>query len=135
MPVQSVPASAELPAASAAGQEATVGRKPARRSRDDLLLLGLAILVLVVPAWLRSLPGGNLHVEDRAVAPLRIRVNSAPWHHFLLLEGIGEVRARTIVEHRQLRGPFRSLEDLLAIPRMPSGWVEQARPYLELDLP
>jgi len=71
-------------------------------------------------------------VEARGSAPVRIDANSAPWYEWTLLEGIGEVRARGIVEYRDLNGPFQSLEDLKKVPRMPSGWVEKASPYLEV---
>lgn len=67
--------------------------------------------------------------------PIRIHVNRAPWFSFTLLEGVGEARARAIVEHRDAHGPFRSYEDLERIPRMPAGWVERARPYLVLGEP
>ena len=102
----------------------------ARKLFEDLALLLLAGLILVVPAWLRSTPPGPLRLESAAVAPVRIDINRAPWYEWTLLEGIGEVRARSIVEYRDLHGPFPSIEDLGKVPRMPAGWVEKARPHL-----
>ncbi len=102
----------------------------ARKLFEDLALILLAGLILVVPAWLRSTPPGRLRLESGVVAPVRIEINRAPWYEWTLLEGIGEARARRIVEYRDLHGPFPSIEDLGKVPRMPAGWVEKARPHL-----
>jgi hypothetical protein len=83
------------------------------------------------PVWLRSTPEGRFE-ETRGSAPFRIDINRAPWYEWTLLEGIGESRARGIVEYRDANGPFRSLDDLDRVPRMPTGWVAKAAPYLEV---
>ncbi len=84
----------------------------------------------MLPGWLRGISGARARIEIRAVEPIRIEVNSAPWYHWTLLEGIGESRARVIVEYRRAHGPFLSIDDLLKVPRMPSGWVDRAREQL-----
>jgi len=102
---------------------------------EDLVLLGLAILVLVLPALWRSVGGGAGVVEVEALRPVRIDINAAPWHEWMLLEGVGEARARAIVAHRERCGGFRAIEDLAAVPGLPAGWLDQARPFLELGAP
>ncbi len=84
----------------------------------------------MVPGWLQSVSGGMVRLDHRAVEPIRVEVNTAPWYHWTLLDGIGESRARAIVEYRDAHGPFRSIEDLLQVPRMPSGWVDRSRDQL-----
>ncbi|MBI4602671.1 MAG: helix-hairpin-helix domain-containing protein [Planctomycetes bacterium] len=107
------------------------GFSKARRLLEDLALLILAVLVLAVPAWLRSVPGGPVEADPGSPKPLRIDIDRAAWHEWMLLEGIGEARARAIVEHRERLGGFRSVDDLEGVPGLPRGWLERARPFLE----
>lgn len=58
-----------------------------------------------------------LHVPDKSglPQPQKINLNRAePWL-LQALPGIGEGRAKTIVEYRNKNGPFRSIDDLLKI--------------------
>ena len=112
------------------GAEGTTG---SRRLYEDVAFLVLALLIVILPAALRSLPWGKVDVEERAVRPAMIDINKAPWHEWLLIEGIGESRAKKLVEYRQAHGPFRSLDDLKSVPRMPEGWLEKARNQLLLE--
>ena len=106
-------------------------RRPADGSlAEDLALLSLAALLLIVPALLRQAPGGAPRLEAACLAPVRIDVNRAPWFEWTLIEGIGEARARRLVEDREAKGPFQSLDDLKRVPGMPQGWVEKAREHL-----
>ena len=100
---------------------------------EDSAFLLLAVAVVALPAWLRSLPPGRVDVRQEAPSPTRIDANRAPWYEWLAIEGIGETRARRIVEYREAHGPFRSLEDLARVPRMPVGWLERAREHLTLE--
>ncbi len=116
---------------------ASVGRSwQMGRSRQiiaDLSLLVLAVAILVVPSWLESLSRTELLFEERALRPFVIEVNSAPWYEWVLLDGIGEVRARQIVAHRKRHGPFRAIDDLLEVPGLPRGWLDRARRHLSLE--
>ncbi len=105
----------------------------ARRNIEDLAFLLLAGAILVLPAWLRTGSQGNVEVMERAVKPVSIHAGTAPWYEWTLLEGIGEVRARRIVEYRSKHGPFRSAEDLARVPGMPAGWVQKALPYVTFN--
>ncbi len=68
-------------------------------------------------------------------APRRIHLNRSPWYEWTLLPGIGEARARRIVDFRALRGGFRSVEDLDQVPGMPRDFAARARPFLTLEDP
>ncbi len=106
------------------------------RSRQivaDLSLLVLAVAILLVPPWLDSLSRTAPRFEERALRPFVIEVNSAPWYEWVLLDGIGEVRARQIVAHRKRHGPFRAIDDLLEVPGLPRGWLDRARRHLALE--
>jgi DNA uptake protein ComE-like DNA-binding protein len=77
-----------------------------------------------VPSWLAAPSAGRPGLSGTCEAPRRIDINSAAWYEWTLFEGIGEARARRIVEARRERGGFSSLDDLADIPGMPEGWVE-----------
>jgi competence protein ComEA len=99
---------------------------------EDIAFLLASFAIVVLPAWLTSGCPGDTAVRRATLEPVRIDVNRAPWYEWTLLDGIGEVRARRLVEYRDENGPFRSLEDLERIPDMPGGWVDSARPQLEI---
>lgn len=115
----------------ALGKDA-LGRGVDKRGRlhEEVGVLVLALLFLVLPAYVRSTPRGPVHLEKRDVRPARIHINRAPWYEWMLLPGIGEARARNIVEYREEHGEFERIKDLLKVPRMPRGWVESAREHL-----
>jgi competence protein ComEA len=71
-----------------------------------------------------------VEVERQALRPAAIDINRAPWYEWMLLEGIGESRARSIVDYRAAHGPFRTVDDLKQVPQLPAGWVEKARRHL-----
>ena len=121
--------------ASAPKDSARCARRAPRsyaRPRHDLALVVAVLGALLAASWLRSPSAGDIALELSELPEARIDVQSADWYEWTLLEGIGEARARWIVRHREEHGPFRSLEDLRAIPRLPAGWVEAAAPFLEL---
>lgn len=102
---------------------------------EELAVLVVALLVLLLPGLLRREEAQGARLERFSVAPIEIDVERAPWYEWALLDGIGEVRARRIVEYRERHGPPRSLSDLARIPGLPAGWVEKAEPYLSLPSP
>ncbi|GAA0457361.1 helix-hairpin-helix domain-containing protein [Alkalibacillus silvisoli] len=56
-----------------------------------------------------SVPHSNLEANNQ------IRVNSATIDELTSLPGIGEQRAKTIIDYREEHGPFSNVEDLLNI--------------------
>ncbi len=118
----------QLPAPGAARADPPGPRRP------DLALLLAAAAALVIPSWPAAPRAGAEIAPPGGRAPeasaLLIDARTAPWYEWTLLEGIGEARARRIVEARAARGGFRSLEDLEAIPGLPRGWSARAAPFL-----
>jgi competence protein ComEA len=86
-------------------------------------VLGLAIA--------RILPSGDVRADDGrpAAANLvhRVDLNRAAWYELADLPGIGEAKARTIVEDREARGPFSALEDLDRVPGIGPATVARIR--------
>lgn len=97
-----------------------------------LALLALVLVLLLVPAWLAP-PVEAPRFEQIGLPPLSIDVESAAWYEWATLEGIGEVRARRIVEWIEAHRPLSRLEDLEQIGGLPRGWLERARPSLQWE--
>jgi competence protein ComEA len=51
------------------------------------------------------------------------------------LKGIGEVRARAIVEYRRQNGPFRSVDELALVKGIGPRVIERNRPNLRVVRP
>ena len=103
-------------------------RRPSRRTLAYLLLWALFALILF---WRRA-PEAPLTVVPGAAPPptFRINLNSDPWERIMVIEGIGETLARRIVQAREERGRFRTLEDVMSVAGVPDGVLERARPWL-----
>ena len=81
-------------------------------------------------------PGGDL-LGGRVGGPMGngvavdeenpIDINVASEAELMELEGIGEARARDIVEYRQENGPFGSVDGLMDVPGIGEGTVEAVR--------
>jgi competence protein ComEA len=75
------------------------------------------------------LAGATSGAQKRApAAPLDL--NSATVKQLVTLPGVGPTTARAIVEFRDKSGPFRRVEDLLAIRGISPRKLEQLRPYV-----
>lgn len=91
-----------------------------RGARALVLALGLVLAV----ASLGSLPsavgaeGGMVNVNTASAAELQT------------LPGIGEAKARAIVEERQRRGGFERVEDLLEVRGIGEVALEKLRPHV-----
>ncbi len=72
-----------------------------------------------------------------AKAPPRapINVNTATAQQLQQLPGIGPTRAAQIIRLRQKNGPFRSVEELRAIPRLSEKQFQQLKKYVTVESP
>ena len=55
----------------------------------------------------------------------RVDINTAGLEELMTLPGIGETRARAIVEYRTEHGPFAYVEDLIRVPGIGEGILEE----------
>lgn len=62
-----------------------------------------------------------------------VNVNTASVEELQLLPGIGEARARALVELRKRRGGFKSLEELKEVKGIGDASLERMRPYVRLQ--
>ncbi|ANX00756.1 helix-hairpin-helix domain-containing protein [Thermoclostridium stercorarium] len=62
----------------------------------------------------KSIEKNNTVIENTEVSnePLYININTADLSTLMKLHGIGEVKARAIIEYRERNGPFKSIEEI-----------------------
>ncbi|PID41986.1 MAG: hypothetical protein CSB48_12605 [Proteobacteria bacterium] len=62
-----------------------------------------------------------------------VKVNQATWQELAQsLPGIGEKRARAIVDYRKKNGKFKKADDLLNIPGIGEKILREMKPYLKI---
>jgi comEA protein len=64
-----------------------------------------------------------------------INLNTATIEELEQLPGVGPVTAKDIIHFRQKSGPFRSVNDLLAVRRITKARLEKLRPYVTIGAP
>lgn len=103
-----------------------------RLPMEEWALVAVATGILVLPGLLGDRRAAPLRHVAGGLEPLAIDVDRAPWHEWTLIPGIGEKRARRIVDFVRTRAPIEDLETLREIRGMPSDWIERARPWLRI---
>lgn len=96
------------------------------RTRRLLTFLASAFLcatVLLAAGQKKKPPAKPLDLNTATVAQLE------------QLPGIGPVTAEAIVHFRKKSGPFRRVEDLLAVPRISKSRFNKIRPYITVAKP
>ena len=85
------------------------------------LLLALAVGLAAAPAVAAASLSGVVNVNTASAEQLQI------------LPGVGESRARAIVELRKSRGGFRSVEELMEVKGIGATLLERLRPFVALS--
>lgn len=83
----------------------------------------------------RSLQGGN-DPEQTALELLpeeKLNLNTATAEELQKLPGIGAVLSQAIVEYREEHGPFQSVEELLLVPGIGQGRLENIRDLVTVE--
>lgn len=100
-----------------------------------LLVSSAVAMALVAGHCWRLSSAGRETIEIQRMLPLethlQLDLNSGTWVEFMLLDGIGEPLARRIVEDRQHRGPFRSVEELTRVNGIGPATLQKVRPFLK----
>ena len=93
----------------------------------------LLAILLVVQAGAQSRIASPQQEEKESQATVfTIDINHAGEQDFAKLPGIGPKLARRIVAFREKHGPFRRVEDLLAIRGIGHKKWRKIRPYLQV---
>lgn len=98
------------------------GRAPAPCPRPALGLGGVVVC-----------DGGGGDIGDRVwLFGGRLDLNRASARSLSRIKGIGDGTARAIVEHRERVGPFKSVDDLDAVPGIGTKTLERLRVVVEV---
>ena len=109
------------------------------RERAVLAALGLlALAALAVLVWQRraapltitAAPASSASWDRRLAQARQIDVNTADASELERLPGVGPALARRIVEDREARGAFHSLEDLSRVRGIGSKTYEQLKDHI-----
>ncbi|WP_133543446.1 ComEA family DNA-binding protein [Mesocricetibacter intestinalis] len=65
-----------------------------------------------------------------AKAATKVNINTADAQTLQSLNGIGEAKAKAIIEYRKKAGKIKNAQDLSAIPGIGSATIEKISPYL-----
>jgi competence ComEA-like helix-hairpin-helix protein len=96
------------------------GRRPRARVQTAALFL-LAVLVFAISAQCKKTPPAT-----------PIDLNTATAEELAQIPGIGPGTARSIVQFREKSGPFKRVEDLLAIRGITQRKLNQIKPYAKV---
>ena len=87
-----------------------------------MLTVGFAVTWLALAGLAAS--------QSKQPPPKPLDLNKADVEELQKVPGIGPVTAKAIINFREKSGPFRRLEDLLAIRGITKRKLEKLRPYL-----
>ena len=84
-------------------------------------------------AGLLALAGSPAWSEAASKLEGVVNLNTATASQLELLPGIGASRARAVVEAREARGGFESVDDLLAVKGIGEASLARLRPHLAVE--
>jgi competence protein ComEA len=87
----------------------------------------------VVPVLVMGVGVAAAAAEDAQKLQGVVNVNTASMEELQLLPGVGEARARAIVDLRKQRGGLKSLEDLRDVKGIGDTGLERLRPHVAFD--
>ena len=98
------------------------------RERRFLALAAAAAVCIVSLAFWYAVPPSPAQVSSAAVEPLResfrVDLNTAGVDAMTTLPGLGEKKARAILEYRLTHGPFRSLGEVAQVPGVTQDMID-----------
>jgi competence ComEA-like helix-hairpin-helix protein len=77
------------------------------------ILIGTGFKYAIDQHW--WLPETEVVDTDPESIKLKIDLNRAEWYELIILPGIGEKKARAIVEYRKMAGGFKTIEQLCGV--------------------
>ncbi|HEX4870546.1 MAG TPA: ComEA family DNA-binding protein [Moraxellaceae bacterium] len=95
------------------------------------MLKHLLLLLVLAAAW--GSPGEAAPRQAGASRPAAgepdtpVNINTAGLAALVTLKGVGEKKARAILNFRKSHGPFRSLDDFEAVPGIGPALIERNR--------
>ena len=90
-------------------------------------------LALVLLTTIALIAGPSLAAGDSATLTGTVNVNTATTDELQLLPGIGESRARAVVEMRKRRGGFKSINELTEVKGIGEAALAKLRPFARIE--
>jgi competence ComEA-like helix-hairpin-helix protein len=95
------------------------------------ILIGTGIKYAIDQHW--WLPETEVVDTDPESIKLKIDLNRAEWYELIILPGIGEKKARTIVEYRKETGAFNNIEQLCEVNGIGIKTVKRIKDLVFVD--
>jgi competence ComEA-like helix-hairpin-helix protein len=95
------------------------------------LLIGSGIKYASDQHW--WLPETEAVGSDPESIKLKIDLNRAEWYELIILPGIGEKKARTIVEYRKETGAFKNIEQLCEVNGIGAETVKRIKDLIFIN--
>lgn len=92
----------------------------------------LTLVDLPTPLPLETSANVSPTSHSSTLEPQKIDLNQITYEQLIELPGIGEVKAKAILNWRETHGPFTSVEDLLDVPGIGDTLLLQLLPYLSV---
>ena len=89
----------------------------------------------LTPVWLVLCLALAPRALGKTPPPHPVNLNTATIQELEQLPGVGLTTAKAIVQCRAKSGPFRRVEDLLAIRGISAARLEKLRPYVAVSSP
>lgn len=106
-------------------------------ARVGMLALPLAMAAALAGGLASAAPAAPAAPAVRAADPAPphnvVNVNTAGLEELQALPGVGEARARAILDARKSRGGFKRVEDLLEVKGIGRSALERMRPFVTLE--
>jgi competence protein ComEA len=96
------------------------------------LLAALAVMLAAPPLLAAEAKPASSSGAEAALTGM-VNVNTASLEELQLLPGVGESRARSILEVRKQRGGFKSLDQLVEVKGIGDVLLDRLRPHLTLQ--
>ena len=112
--------------------------KNLQKSRMAIFILGIFLAVcaflsaFLAPQHPESLTSSHTPELPRGVH-FPVNINSADAHTLCLLEGIDEVRAERIIEHRKKHGNFKTREDVIQVKGIGEKTFDKIKSYITAE--
>jgi len=84
---------------------------------------------------MRPAAGPAAKSKKEIALTVRINVNDASAAELQKLPGVGVKTAQRILDERNLRGPFKTVEDMRRVPGIGPKTLEKLRPHVIVDVP
>lgn len=122
------PSSATPPAAAA-----TVASPPVAVSRSAHIALGLLLSFVLGLLAFRGYGASSGAKPTEPASAALTDLNRAGRAELEQIPGVGPSLSKQIAEHRQTRGPFKSVEELRQLKGVGPATLEKMRPFLRVD--